>query len=70
MMCSSTGDVLGGDAQRPSLVFRLVGGKPEMHHSIPDDYVGCLDLEPILSLEPFLSHQLGKQLRGWCGRQR
>jgi hypothetical protein len=28
------GDVLGGDAQRASLIFRLVGGKPEMHHSV------------------------------------
>src|SRR6516164_1686389 len=56
------GDVLGGDAQRPSLLFRLVCGEPEMHHSIPNDYVRCPDLEPILSLEPFLSHQFRKQL--------
>src|SRR6516162_11867652 len=55
-------DVLGGDAQCPPLLFGLVVGEPEMHDAAPDDYVRCPDLEPLLSLEPRLSHQFGEQV--------
>ena len=33
-----------------------------MHDAAPDDYVRCPDLEPLLSLEPRLSHQFGEQV--------
>src|SRR6516165_3626819 len=77
-------NVLRCDTQRQPLLFGLVIGKPEMHDAVLDDDVSCPDLEPTLSLEPFLSHQLGEQLftngavvvidlAGWvapCRRQR
>jgi len=33
-----------------------------MHDAAPDDYVRCPDLEPLLSLEPRLSHRFGEQV--------
>ena len=61
---------VAGDVVRAEVVLHrassdenaMVGGEREIHHSIPDDYVRCPDLGPILSLEPFLSRQFGKEL--------
>src|SRR6516225_6098338 len=53
--------VLSGDTQRPPLLFSLVFGEPEMDDCVFDDDISRPNLEPLLSLKPFLSHQLGQQ---------
>src|SRR5215469_7619733 len=53
--------VLSGDTQRPPLLFSLVFGEPEMDDCVFDDDISRPDLEPLLSLEPFLSHQFRQQ---------
>ena len=40
-------DVLGGDAQRPPLLFGLVVKQPEMHDTVPDDDIRRRNIHPV-----------------------